>query len=356
MNIVLSDVTKLKALLLSESYISIKHELLEYCTNNLLSLSQAVRGDNLYNNTWIFIRLDEKLLVRMVVEPNNSRFELTLSDSVFDRYDIYDLHERRFVASNLKLETVVRHCPEQLFYSLYKTCKIGCKFCPYQFATPKPKVTIETILEEFYRLGNSCKAIGFTSGIPKGLSEDEVTLEIIELCQQLRAKLGSELPIGASPKQPSRENLLKLKEAGVTELRLNLEIFNSDLAKILMPQKDYEYTLHSISEAVSIFGRGKVSSNLIVGIGESDKDIVDGITALAERGAIATLYPYDSVAECDRQLSKLVKHFGRPSAERLLRLAVEHQRILAEYALYPENLIAMCPGCRASHIMPMIDH
>lgn len=91
---------------------------------------------------------------------------------------------------------------------------------------------------------------------------------------------------------PNADELSLLKKYGIDEIRLNLETPNEKLAKNIMPNKPFRDIFCSIENAVNTFGAGKVSSNIIVGLGESDEDIVSGVENLASIGSIATLYPY----------------------------------------------------------------
>lgn len=127
-------------------------------------------------------------------------------------------------------------------------------------------------------------------------------------------------------------------------MRLNLETYNMKLAQQLMPNKDVNKILRSIEDAVNIFGKEKVSSNIIIGLGESDDDILDGVNRLAEMGALSTLYPYDSIEG--------VEQFKRPSANRIYYLATEHKKILQKYNLNSLEAKTMCCACAGSHLYP----
>ena len=125
-----------------------------------------------------------------------------------------------------------------------------------------------------------------------------------------------------------------------------------ELSEKLMAQKPLSSIICSIKQACKVFGRGKVSSNIIIGLGESDENILFYVDKLAKLGAIATLYPYDPIKESS---DPYINTLTRPSAERLLFLAVEHKKILDKYHLDTSSLLTMCPACAASHIFPGCD-
>lgn len=112
-----------------------------------------------------------------------------------------------------------------------------------------------------------------------------------------------------------------------------------------MPNKNLDQILHSIEQAVNIYGKEKVSSNMIIGLSESDDDILDGVNKLAEIGALSTLYPYDPIEGLNEQ-------FKRPKADRIYNLAIEHKKILQKHNLNPLGAKTMCCACAGSHLYP----
>ena len=344
----------LKARLLAGAYLRISEDLLMEASERGSSLAKVVQRDNLHRDTWVFLKLSDTSHVRMIAVPGRATFELAFSDDADDRFRIKDTAPEQWMASDIEVEEVLFHNPRQLFYSLYEYCSMNCKFCPLSVTKERRGDTLELMIQHIDRFRTeNLDCIGITSAIPPHLRAEEVALEMAQVVRTLRKKVGPDLPIGVSPKQLSREVLLALADAGVDEVRLNLETYDPALARRLMPNKDPSITLRSIKEACEIFGRGKVSSNIILGIGETDEHVITAIRELAELGAIATLYPYDLVPERDEELKRLTDgRSGRPTAERLYRLALAHKQILDEFGLDPNGLRTMCPKCGASHIMP----
>ncbi len=323
----IDPILRTKILLLSGYSICVNHDLIKFCADRNLTLSRIINQDNLYSLPWVFFRLDSQS-----------------------------------VAENLKLEEALYHCPQQLFFDLHEYCYMHCVFCPLTNAPRYKNFTLDQILESIHQFEESeIHGIGITSGILASLSGEKVAYEMIEIVQKLKAKLGDRIPIGVSPLQPSKRVIQLLKDAGAEEIRLNIEVYDPELARIITPGKNPTRTLRALSDAVEIFGHGKVSSNIILGVGETDADIKNCVRDIAQLGAIATLSPYDSFPEGDRKLSEIRnkryrhdnnRYFGRPSYERLLRLAFEHKQILDQFSLDTSGLRTMCPYCSATHIMP----
>lgn len=330
------NVAQIKAYLLASSLIKISDSI-------KTSLLQINNG-NLIKSNWIFLRLNNNTRVRMTVSENA---ELILKEEADSNLKIIHYPSGKTIVEHIKIERVLAHAPEQLFFLLYKDCFNGCKFCPLTYKkSDKPHYSWERMKARIVEsIPHGIQSIGITSSCPAGKTEDELVDELVCIIRKIRILVGENIPIGVSLKTPTKKSLLRLKDCGVCEMRLNLEIYNAELSTYLMPNKKIDEIIHSIKIAVDIFGKNKVSSNLIIGLGESDKDILNGIDKLAEIGAIATLYPYDPLdIENDT--------FKRPSTERIYRLALKHKEILEKHHLNPNELKTMCCACAASHLYP----
>lgn len=304
--------------------------------------------ENHHHDEWIFIRLNEKSRVRLVVDDKAPSFSICYAEN--KGLVLIDNHTGEQIIQGLVMEEAVIHAPDQLFLGLYEYCRIGCKFCPLNAVHG---TMIHYSLDSIYKdiddsADRQYSSIGITTSIPYNLSSGDVADEMLFVVRKVREKVGSNVPIGVSTRLPSKEIMELLKNAGASEIRLNIEVPNQELSRKLMPNKPLEEIYNSLELACKVFGRGKVSSNIVLGLGESDQDIISAIRCLAEIGVIATLYPFDPF-DSDKIPKSL---FDRPDAERIYRLAVAHKEILNEYQLDTATLLTMCPSCAASHIFP----
>jgi biotin synthase-related radical SAM superfamily protein len=353
----INQLQNIKLQLLANNYLKISRTTIHKSIERRSILSRVINKNNIYSFPWIFFNLGNKTRVRMVVVSSMALYELIFSDQNNDQYEIIDRRTHLPIATELKIEEALYHCPKQLFFNLYEFCSLDCKFCPLPINSMHTGDSLKKILKYLDRIKvHEIEGIGFTAGIPANHSGKIVSQEMAKIVRKIREKIGNKVPIGVSPLHPSEEDLIELKDSGVNEVRINIETPNRDLAHRIMIGKDPELTLKSIKYAIDIFGRGKVSSNIILGIGETDDDVIYGVEELAKIGAIATLYPYDPVQQREKLLSYLTNNqAGRPDANRIWRLVKEHRKILYNYKLNPDNLRTMCPHCGASHLMPGLD-
>lgn len=330
-----NSIALIKAFLLSEQYIQLHPDIdkrdLYYSTGNI------------GKNQWVFIRLSKTSRVRMTLSESA---RLTLVSSNENDYFIQNSQTHEHIIDHVTIERILAHAPEQLFFLLYKNCTNGCLFCPLTYGYNNShyswdKIQSRITENSLYKI----QSISFTTSCPMGKTTDELVEEIVDITTKTKKMLGIDIPLGASLKTPSKDHLLRLKDAGISEIRLNLETYNTGIAQYLMPNKDLNKILHSIEQAVIVFGKEKVSSNIIIGLGESDNDILNGVYRLAEIGALPTLYPYDSLSLSDY-------NFQRPSAERIYNLGIEHKKILEKFNLDPLGSKTMCCACAASHLYP----
>jgi biotin synthase-related radical SAM superfamily protein len=243
-----------------------------------------------------------------------------------------------------QLEPALSHCPEQAYLTISGRCIYDCKFCPVPKLDGDVKVPGEILqLVEEANLTGQLKAISLTSGVEKS-PEDEVR-KAVSIVRALRALY--DLPIGVSV-YPTDTSSEELKQAGATEIKYNAETMDPEIFARNCPGLSLEYVLKSLEKAVKIFGKNKVSSNFILGLGESDECVLEGVKKLAEMGVIPILRPISP-----HPLRKGEVKAERPSAERLLRLARATRRVLEDNGLradLAETMCLPCTGCDiASH-------
>jgi len=346
-----------KAELISSAFVKFDDDLLQNEHYKVTSTCGKGYTDNHHSNKWVFIKFDIGTHVRMTLDNDEARYTIQVSDMGNPYCRIVRSGNNEMLIDGVVLETELVHCPNHLFLGLYEYCSADCYFCPLSIKKNPVYYTIDDMFADISAHENDgFRSIGITTGIPPHKTSQEVGIELVDIVRRIRNRVGPDIPIGISTKQPSRETLQMLKDSGASEARLNLEIYDHDLARKLMPNKNPDEILKSISDACEVFGRGKVSSNLILGVGESNSSIIEGIEKLASLGAIATLYPYDPVPEREELLNSLTDvPVGIPTKMRLIDLALKHGEILNKYELRPQDLKTMCPACAASHIMPGID-
>lgn len=244
-----------------------------------------------------------------------------------------------------KLEFALAHCPEQAFITLCERCIFDCKYCPVPKLQGhvKNEAEILGIVDEVLKIGN-LKAISLTSGV-----ETSAEGEVERVLKLLPALKKYNVPIGVSV-YPTEGCSRKFYEAGVSEVKYNVETMDSEIFKKVCGDLTLEDILDKLKEAVKVFGKNRVFSNFIIGLGESDASVLEGIEILAKMGVIPILRPVNPhplrVGDCFTE---------RPSPERLLRLAKIETEVLKKYRLNPGLAMTMCLKCTGCDLVPFVD-
>jgi biotin synthase-related radical SAM superfamily protein len=244
-----------------------------------------------------------------------------------------------------KLEPALAHCPEQAFITLCERCIFDCKYCPVPKLQGHVKNEDEVlgIVDEVLQAGN-LRAISLTSGV-----ETSIEGEVERVLKLLPALNKYNVPIGISV-YPTEGCSRKFYEAGVSEVKYNVETMDREIFKKVCGDLSLSYILDRLREAVDIFGKNRVFTNFIIGLGESDDSVRDGIETLAKMGVIPVLRPVNP-----HPLRKGDCFTERPSPDRLLKLAKMEAEILKKYGLNPKLAKTMCLKCTGCDLVPFVD-
>ena len=348
------ELTEIKALLLSIGFIAIDETYSKYLMEQGKVVSDFLFVDNHHYEKWIFIKISPTNRVRLIqTETSHIKLKYSCVDGVY----IYDEINDSIIIDNLNIEKAMVHCPEQLYLGLYETCSYGCSYCPLTLNKTIVKYDYDSMIREIDQFDiNDIKGVCITSAIPPYMTSKQVNDELFKIMLILSTYLGPEIPLGVCTRFCDKDTLKMFHDLGVSEFRINLETINVDLANRISPKKDVNQILKSLEDAVTVFGIGKVSSNLLLEIGETDEDVESAVQRLCSIGVIPTLSPYDIVRQKHKSLERLAgKKLERVSQQRLISLAQMHKESMNAHRLLKNTLRTMCPACTGSHIMPGID-
>jgi len=229
------------------------------------------------------------------------------------------------------------HCPDQAFITVTGSCIFSCRYCSVPRIGGKRK-TIEEIRHMVESVRDRIHAISITSGVLTSVEEEETyVLEVVKHLTPFK------LPIGVSI-YPTAGTPDRLKEAGVSEVKFNLEAATPELFLRMCPGLDYGLIWQVLDRSVRVFGKNRVFSNVIVGLGETDIELETCIKNLTSLGVIPVLRPLNPVAG--------VAGMERPTAERLKKILAIHTRALADSGLDPLLATTMCTNCAGCDLVP----
>ncbi|MDO9550678.1 MAG: radical SAM protein [Methanoregula sp.] len=285
-----------------------------------------------------FIRSGEHR-VRLSIKPESSLKVIPWNEGVAVQ------KEGRIIAYGT-LELPLCHCPEQAYITVSERCIFDCKFCP----VPKLNGHVKTIdeitgLVEAALARGTVRAISLTSGV--AVSPEKEAQYMTEIVRHLAARF--DLPIGVSI-YPTATSTEDLRAAGAIEIKYNVETLNRAIFERVCPGLSRDYILSALEDAVRVFGKNRVSSNFIIGLGETDACVQEGIETLASRGIIPNLRPISP-----HPLRKGEIVVERPSAYRLILLARLNKSALERYGLDVRVAQTMCLPCTGCDLTPQRD-
>jgi len=182
-------------------------------------------------------------------------------------------------------------------------CQANCGFCPQSQASHGdrnrlsrvtwPPYPLNQVLEAFRRVEGGLARICFQVVRYPGFLED--LLEVLRLL-----KGSTRLPISVDTCPVGREGLERLREAGVDRVSIPLdgateEVFNRVKGLDVGGPYRWEETLRELEAAVEVFGRGRVGTNIIVGLGESEEEAVRLIWRLHQMGVVPALFAFTPI-------------------------------------------------------------
>jgi biotin synthase len=124
-----------------------------------------------------------------------------------------------------------------------------------------------------------------------------------------------------------------LAEAGVERIGIPLdaateELFDKVKGSSAGGPYSWEKQFELLDEAVKIFGRGRVSTHLIVGLGESEREIVRLVQQCVDMGVLPALFAFTPISGTD------LERMPQPSIQKYRRIQVARYLIVHGTAKY----------------------
>lgn len=229
------------------------------------------------------------------------------------------------------------HCPDQAFITVTESCIFSCRYCSVPRLAGKRK-SVDEIVSLVDSVKDRISAISLTSGVAGSVEDEEAYV-----CDVIKNLTRFGLPIGVSI-YPSGETPDRLHALGVVEVKFNIEAATPELFRTVCPGLEYDTIWQALDRSVELFGWGRVFSNVILGLGETDAELAACIEHLAAQGVIPVLRPLNPAAG--------FAGTPRPSPERIRAAYAVHGRALAAAGLDPLEAQTMCTNCAGCDLVP----
>jgi len=220
-------------------------------------------------------------------------------------------------------------------------CSANCGFCPqaresHGRADMLSRVSWPAFLTEQVLDGieNAVESGRVKRVCVQALNYPEVFNDLIAIVKAICQRAG--VPISISCQPLNSENLRRLAEAGAERIGIPLdagteELFNKVKGVVAGGPYNWKRQFDLLNEAVGIFGKGKVSTHLIVGLGETEKEMVHAIQTCVDMGVLPALFAFTPIS------GTALENEAQPSIERYRRIQIARHLIVHGIARY-ENM------------------
>jgi biotin synthase len=132
----------------------------------------------------------------------------------------------------------------------------------------------------------------------QALNYPMVFTHLLALTEALRQK--TDVPISISCQPLTNENIRQLAEVGAERIGIPLDaatekLFDKIKGSAAGGPYSWEKQFKLLSEAVHIFGKSKVSTHLIVGLGETEREMVEIIQRCADMHVLPALFAFTPI-------------------------------------------------------------
>lgn len=169
----------------------------------------------------------------------------------------------------------------------------------------------------------------------QALNYPEVFTHLLALVKAIYSRV--KVPISISCQPLNHENIRQLADAGVERIGIPLdaateELFDKVKGRFAGGPYVWEEQFKLLSEAVNIFGKGKVSTHLIVGLGETEKEMVEIIQRCVDMGVLPALFAFTPIS------GTLLENAPQPQISSYRRLQLARHLIFHKITRYEEMI------------------
>ena len=184
-------------------------------------------------------------------------------------------------------------------------CTANCGFCPQARASKSSAEMLSRVTWPPFSTQNVLGALD--TSVKQGkikrvciqaLNYPEVFAHLEMLVKQIKSL--STIPVSVSCQPQNKQNIQLLADAGVDRLGIALDaateaLFNKVKGKDAGGSYRWENQFLRFNEAIEVFGKGNVSTHVIVGLGETEQEAVEIIQRCVDMTVLPALFAFTPV-------------------------------------------------------------
>ena len=231
--------------------------------------------------------------------------------------------------------------PSTLYMMLGDSCLGACRFCAQardSSADPKflsrvvwPEFDLESVVERLPYLRDGEAGAGIRRVCLQTLQAPGIEQRLVDTAETLHRATG--LPISVCMNPTDAGWLPRLKNAGVDRVGVGLDCATEETFSTIKPGFHWDRYHRFLDEIVEVFGTGSV--HLIVGLGESDAELVRAMQDARDRHCTVALFAFTPVRGA--RLHVEAPDVGRYRAMQMARYLILTGRARAEAMHFEEG-------------------
>jgi biotin synthase-related radical SAM superfamily protein len=219
-------------------------------------------------------------------------------------------------------------------------CTANCAFCPQARNSHSQAELLSRITWPRFPTANVLKAIKNAADNQKirrvciqALNYPNVIPHLIALTKTIKQQ--TPIPFSISCQPLNTKNMHLLAEAGADKIGIALDaatekLFNQVKGSAANGPYVWSSQLKQLQEAVKAFGKGNVSTHLIIGLGETEQEAVNIIQQCVDTGILPALFAFTPISG-----TAMEKH-SQPSVESYRRIQLARHLIVNGITRYKD--------------------
>jgi len=174
-------------------------------------------------------------------------------------------------------------------------CSASCAFCSQSSFSVANKELLSRILWPVKKVSELLRALS-NSPIRRVCLQTVIKEGFLNEAHELTEKfnsVGKDVSLSVTP--IPKEELISFRNEGVDYLGVGLDAVTPEIAKRILKPYPWSMYLTFIREGIKVFGRGKVVTHIIVGLGETYEDILRIIEELHNMGSEISLFAFTPI-------------------------------------------------------------
>ncbi len=248
------------------------------------------------------------------------------------------------------LEGKIDAAPTTAYLMTYRRgkCSANCGFCPQAKKSHGradmlsrvswPAFQTEKVLNGLIR---AVKNGAIKRVCIQALNYPEVFMHLLAIVKTINQHV--KVPISISCQPLSNENLRQLAKAGAERISIPLDAATKELFDKIKGLSagglyNWENQFKLLNEAVCVLGKGKVSTHLIIGLGETEGEMVEIVQECVDMGVLPALFAFTPIP------GTALENSAQPQIQKYRRIQVARYLIFNGIARY-EDMRFDVEGC-----------